>query len=211
MTAPTQRPASDSAAAWTDPVTLEGNAVRLEPLTLEHLDPLTEVALDPELWRWTISKIDSRAGLERYLETAIREREQGRSLPFATIHRSSGRVIGSTRFGNIEPVHRRVEIGWTWIGTPWQRSAINTEAKYLMLQHAFERLGCIRVEFKTHALNRKSQNAMLRIGCTEEGRFRKHMIAEDGAVRDTVWFSIVDDEWPAVKARLEGFMRAHGA
>ena len=190
-------------------VTLQGTHVRLEPLTLDHHAALCEIGLDPELWRWTIANIRTTDDLRRYLETAIQEREQGRSLPFATVHAPSGRVVGCTRFGNIERAHRRLEIGWTWVGTAWQRSAINSEAKYLMLRHAFETLGCMRVEFKTHALNQKSQNAMRRIGCVEEGRFRKHMLSDRGLARDTVWFSIIDDEWPAVKARLEGMMASH--
>src|SRR5206468_3564674 len=138
--------------------------------------------------------------LRLYLESALRDQREGRSLPFATIERAGGRVVGSTRFGNIEPAHRRVEIGWTWIGRDWQRTAINTEAKYLMLRHAFETWGCVRVELKTNALNQKSRRAIQRIGGREEGIFRRHIISERGVWRDTVYFSILDDEWPEVKA-----------
>jgi RimJ/RimL family protein N-acetyltransferase len=187
-------------------VTLEGRVVRLEPLTLDHVGPLCEIGLDPDLWRWTNARIDDAADLRRYIETALREREEGRSLPFATIERASGRAIGCTRYGNIEPAHRRLEIGWTWIARDWQRTAVNTEAKFLMLRHAFETLGCMRVELKTNALNQRSRAAMRRIGCVEEGTLSKHMISERGVPRDTVYFSILDDEWPAVKERLEGLM-----
>lgn len=124
-------------------------------------------------------------------------------LPFATIEKRSGRAIGSTRYANIDAGNRRLEIGWTWIAGNWQRTAVNTEAKYLMLRHAFETLRCIRVEFKTDALNERSRNAILRIGAKEEGTFRKHVITASGRVRDTVYFSIVDSEWNAVKKMLE--------
>jgi RimJ/RimL family protein N-acetyltransferase len=190
------------------PVTLEGLRVRLEPLSLEHhFERLCEVGLDPELWRWTTSVLRTRDDLRGYLETALREQAEGRALPFATIDKAGGRVAGSTRYGNIDRANRRVEIGWTWLGRPFQRSHVNTEAKYLMLRHAFETLGCVRVELKTNVLNRRSRDAMLRIGCVEEGVMRKHLVNEDGSSRDSVYYSVLDDEWPAVKARLEGMMR----
>lgn len=193
------------------PVVLEGSVVRLEPLSLAHHAGLCEVALEPELWRWTLADVKTPEDLRRYIETALREREDGRSLPFATVERASGRPIGSTRFGNIETEHRKVEIGWTWIGRPWQRSAVNTEAKYLMLRHAFEVWGCGRVELKTNALNQRSRAAILRIGAKEEGTLRKHAVSERGVPRDTVFFSILDDEWPGVRARLESVMRSGSA
>lgn len=190
-----------------EPVTLEGRRVRLEPLSIGlHRQGLLEVMLAPELWRWTIAQIETEADLDRYLATALREQSEERSLPFVTVDRVSGRVAGSTRYGNIERAHRRVEIGWTTVGLEYQRSHVNTEAKYLMLRHAFETWGCIRVELKTNALNQKSRNAMLRIGCTEEGTLRRHSINERGVARDTVYFSILDHEWPGVKARLERMM-----
>ena len=126
----------------------------------------------------------------------------GKALPFAIIDRATGRAVGSTRFGNFEPAHRRVEIGWTWPGTPWQRTAFNTEAKYLLLVHAFESLGLNRVEFKTDVLNERSRKAILRLGALEEGVLRRHMIVRDGRVRDSVYYSIIAEEWPAVKANL---------
>ena len=143
----------------------------------------------------------------RYVETALRWQAEGTALPFATVERRVGTVVGSTRFGNIDRPNRRVEIGWTWLGPRWQRTACNTEAKYLMLRHAFETWGCLRVEFKTDALNERSRAALLRIGAREEGTLRKHMITTTGRVRDSVYFSILDDEWPAVKERLEARIR----
>jgi RimJ/RimL family protein N-acetyltransferase len=185
------------------PVTLTGKAVRLEPLTLEHLEPLAEFALDPELWRLGVSRMETRDDLRRYIETALAEQARGVSLPFATMSLETGRPVGSTRFGNIDPANLRVEIGWTWIGRPWQRTAVNTDAKFLMLSHAFETWGCRRVEFKTSLLNLRSRAAILRLGAVEEGVLRSHMINPDGSRRDSVYFSILDTEWPAVKARFE--------
>ncbi|HVK37667.1 MAG TPA: GNAT family protein [Candidatus Kapabacteria bacterium] len=184
------------------PVTLEGSHVRLEPLTVDHIGPLVEVGLDPDLWRWTQAILSTEDDLRAYVETALAEQAIGRSLPFATVERSSGRVIGSTRFGTIEPAHRRVEIGWTWIARPWQRTAINTEAKYLMLRHAFEVLGCIRVELKTDVLNERSRRAIERLGAREEGVLRDHVITSSGRIRGTVYYSILAAEWPDVRARL---------
>ena len=198
---------SGALAIQVEPVTLEGRRVRRVPLSIGlHRQGLLQVMLDPDLWRWTIAQIETEADLDRYLATALHEQSEERSLPFVTIDRVSGRVAGSTRYGNIERVHRRVEIGWTTVGLEFQRSYVNTEAKYLMLRHAFETWGCIRVELKTNALNQKSRNAMLRIGCTEEGTLRRHSINERGVARDTVYFSILDHEWPGVKARLERMM-----
>jgi RimJ/RimL family protein N-acetyltransferase len=141
--------------------------------------------------------------MRRYVTAALGELARGGSIPFATVLVQTGQVIGSTRFGNLALEHRRVEIGWTWIAPPWQRTAANTEAKRLMLTHAFERLRCQRVEFKTNALNTASHQALVRLGAKEEGILRRHMIAEDGSSRDTVYYSIVDNEWPAVRQNLE--------
>jgi RimJ/RimL family protein N-acetyltransferase len=194
-----------------EPVTLTGSVVRLEPLGLEHLDALAEVGLDPVLWRWIPFPVRTREQLQRYIEDALRDREAGRAMPFVTIERATDRPIGSTRYGNIDLTNRRVEIGWTWVAPPWQRSAVNTEAKLLMLQHAFERLGCIRVEFKTDSLNTQSRNALLGIGAVEEGILRNHMVTETDRLRHSVYFSITDDEWPAVKAGLERRLAAGGS
>lgn len=184
-------------------VTLEGRYARLEPLGLHHLDGLCEAGLDPGLWQWTLSVVRDRADMRDHIEAALRARDAGTELPFATLDSASGRVVGSTRFMNIALAHRRLEIGSTWVAPPFQRTAINTDAKYLMLRHAFEALGCLRVELKTDALNERSQTAILRIGARQEGVFRRHMITATGRVRDTVWFSILDEEWPRVKAELE--------
>ena len=183
-------------------VTLTGNHVRLEPLTLDHLDALADVGLDPDLWRLSLRQIETRDDMRAYIEEALTEQSEGRSLPFATVDLASSTVAGSTRFGNIVLAHKRLEIGWTWIAKPWQRTAVNTEAKLLMLRYAFETLGCQRVELKTDSRNVRSQNAMRRIGATEEGTLRKHMITASGHIRDSVYFSILDDEWPTVEARL---------
>ena len=191
------------------PITLEGTHVRLELLSLDHHAALCEVGLDAELWRWTTADVRSPEDLRRYIQRALQEQREGKALPFATVERSSGKPVGSTRFGSIEPEHRRVEIGWTWIGREWQRTAINTEAKYLMLRHAFEVWGAQRVEFKTHAMNYRSRTAIARLGAKEEGTMRKHMISERGVPRDTVYFSIIDTEWPDVRAGLEHKMQEH--
>jgi RimJ/RimL family protein N-acetyltransferase len=189
------------------PVTLEGRFVRLEPLDLErHWDGLVAIAMEAALWRFTTAKIRTQGDLNRYLDNALEEQVRGRALPFATIHRESGRVAGCTRFGNLERAHRRVEIGWTWVGVEFQRTAVNTEAKYLMFKHAFEDWGFRRVELKTSSMNEKSKTAMRRLGLVEEGTLRKHMLNDDGGSRDTTYFSVVDDEWPAMKARLEGML-----
>jgi RimJ/RimL family protein N-acetyltransferase len=184
-------------------VVLEGDYVRLEPLSIEHLTELSEIGLDEELWRWTTTQVRSMSDLEAYIKAALADQKSGIALPFATISKETGRAIGSTRFGNIDRNNRRVEIGWTWVATGWQRTPVNTEAKYLMLSHAFENLGCIRVELKTDSLNQKSRNAILRIGAIEEGTFRNHMIVSTGRFRHSVYFSVIDSEWPSVKQRLE--------
>jgi N-acetyltransferase len=183
--------------------TLAGQYVRLEPLTMDHLDALWEIGQDPNLWTWTPYHIKTREEMHTYIHTALNWQEIGTALPFVTIEQATDRVVGSTRFGNIDIRNRRVEIGWTWIGQPWQRTAINTEAKFLMLQHAFEVWHCIRVELKTDALNERSRAAILRIGAKQEGIFRHHMITDSDRLRDTVYFSIINDEWPAVKDRLQ--------
>ena len=189
--------------SWIDPhTTLEGNVVRLEPLTPAHHAGLCDVGLDDELWRWTLSLVRSPEEMQRYIEQALQERAAGTAFPFATIDRASGRVVGSTRYGNMDATHRKLEIGWTWIGGPWQRTAVNTEAKYLMLRHAFEVMDCLRVEFKTDVLNARSRAALTRIGAIEEGILRSHMITASGRTRDTVYFSILAAEWPRVKTTL---------
>ncbi|MFL5492861.1 MAG: GNAT family N-acetyltransferase [Gemmatimonadales bacterium] len=191
------------------PQTLEGRHVRLEPLTLDHLGGLAMVGLDPELWRLTTTRISGPPDLERYVADALAEQRAGTALPFATVWRKTGEIIGSTRFGNVAPSHRRVEIGWTWLGRQWQRTGANTEAKYLMLCHAFEVWGCRRVEFKTSTLNQRSRAAIRRLGAVEEGVLRCHMINDDGSRRDSVYYSIIADEWPDTRRHLERLLTGH--
>ena len=176
-------------------------------MTLDHVDALAQVGLEPELWQWIPTAVTSADEMRTYVQIALDERSRGVAMPFVTVDQSSDRVIGSTRYANIDRSNRRLEIGWTWLTSAYQRTGANTEAKSLMLTHAFEVLGAIRVEFKTDALNSKSRAALARIGATEEGTFRSHMIAQSGRVRDSVYFSIIDKEWPSVKARLEGMRR----
>ena len=190
------------------PLTLEGKYVRLTPLKLSHLPELYEAASDESLWLWTTNVIENREDALRYIETALGEFERKVSLPFVTIEKSSGRIIGSTRFGNLDAKHRKAEIGWTWINPQWQRTNVNTEAKLLMLTHAFETWKCVRVELKTDVLNEKSRKAILRLGAKEEGVLRRHLITDAGRFRDTVYFSIIDSEWQTVKAGLQEKLRS---
>jgi RimJ/RimL family protein N-acetyltransferase len=184
-------------------VVLQGTHVRLEPLSHDHFDDFVEVALDPEIWRWTTERALSPEELRAWIDRALAMRDTGTAMPFATVALPYGKAIGGTRFATYSPTDRRVEIGWTWIGRDWQRTAVNTEAKYLMLRHAFETLDCIRVELRTDVHNDRSRAAILRIGAKEEGILRKHSTTTSGRVRDTIYYSIVDDEWPSVKAGLE--------
>jgi RimJ/RimL family protein N-acetyltransferase len=192
------------------PVTLTGRFVRLEPLTLAHGDALAAFAYEPSIWTWMPTPALDRGALDAWIEEALAAERAGTALPFATVLRSENRVVGSTRFLNIAARDGRMEIGATWIGMPYQRSVVNTEAKLLMLQHAFETLGATRVELKTHSENVKSRRAIERLGARFEGIHRKHMLHNDGSRRDTAWYSIVDDEWPAVKAHLEGIASRGG-
>jgi N-acetyltransferase len=192
-----------SPAPALEPVTLEGSFVRLEPMITEHHAALTAIGLDPEIWRRAIAPIRTPEEMRSYMDTALQLQREGTALPFVTVERSSGRVVGSTRFANYDRSNRRIEIGWTWLAPAWQRTATNTEAKYLMLTHAFERLGCVRVEFKTDVLNSQSRMAILRIGAKEEGILRKHTLTWTGRYRDSVYYSILDEEWPEVKDRLK--------
>jgi len=184
------------------PVTLEGRLVRLEPMAPRHLDGLAEVASDPALWRWTVARPTDRGGLEAWMATAMANAAAGSELPFVTIDRESGRPIGSSRYMSIVPEHLRLEIGWSWVARDRHRSGVNREAKLLMLTHAFEVLGCHRVEFKTDSLNEPARGALLGIGATFEGIFRNHMVMPGGRLRHSAYYSVIDDEWPAAKAPL---------
>jgi len=187
------------------PLTLEGSVVRLEPIRRGHAELFWEAAKGDleDIFRWIPYPMKTPEDFRNLITKILGEQERGESVAFATVEKNSGCTIGSTRFMNIDRANRRVEIGSTWIAPAWQRTAVNTEAKYLMLRHAFEVWKCIRVELKTDALNQKSRNAILRIGAKEEGTLRRHLVTWSGRVRDSVYFSILDSEWPEVKARLE--------
>src|SRR5258708_31257597 len=159
-----------------DPIILEGRHVRLEPLTTAHCDALREVGLDPELWRWIPYGASTTDEMRAYVKSALDAQAAGTALPFATVEPTGGQVVGSTRYMNIDVPNRRVEIGATWIAKPWRRTAVNTEAKYLMLRHAFETLGCVRVELKTDVLNQRSPNAILRTGATDKDILPHHLL-----------------------------------
>jgi len=186
-----------------EPVTLEGKVVRLEPMKAAHNDALAQIGLDPAIWRYTVVNPKTPSDMRDYVESGLSTLRDGTGLPFVTVEKESGRIVGSTRFGNYDPPNRRIEIGWTWIAKPWQRTAINTEAKFLMLSHAFDKLRCVRVELKTDVLNEASRRAMLRIGAREEGVLRKHTLMWTGRYRDSIYYSVLDDEWPEVRERLE--------
>lgn len=183
-------------------VVLEGKFVRLEPLAIGHVEALAEAGIADGVWRWTVQDITNVDEMREYVETALDERQRGVSLPFVTRERATERIVGSTRFGNIDVNNRNVEIGWTWVNPEWQRTYVNTEAKLLMLTHAFDKWNCIRVQLKTDALNEKSRNAILRIGAKFEGILRRQMITDSGRLRDTAYFSIIDKEWEDVRSNL---------
>ncbi|MEP7100232.1 MAG: GNAT family protein [Burkholderiales bacterium] len=190
------------------PVTLTGPFVRLEPLALDHVPALARVGCDPSIWNWIPTPVPDLDAMRAWVELGLDEQRRGLALPFAIVDTASGDVIGSTRYGNIDGKNRRVEIGWTWLALLHQRTPANTNAKRLLLGHAFDELGAMRVELKTDALNEKSRAAIGRIGATQEGIFRKHLITASGRVRDTVYFSILDTEWPAVRAKLDARLAA---
>jgi RimJ/RimL family protein N-acetyltransferase len=185
------------------PRVLDGLTVRLEPLTLQHIPALAGVAFEPDLWRWTTTRMTNEADLRSYVEEALALQHAGSALPFCILSKTTGEAIGSSRFGNYDAANRRVEIGWTWVAGPWQRTTANPEAKLLMLDYAFTDLECLRVEFKTDALNARSRGALLKLGAKEEGILRSHMLVHDGRRRDSVYFSILIEEWPAVRYAVQ--------
>lgn len=192
-----------------DPVTLRGDLVVLEPLAVDHTEALARVGLDPELWRLQPRPVRSLADMRAYVDLALREHAQGMSLPYAVVHRPSGTVVGSTRYMDIALAHRRLEIGATWYAPRYQRSGVNVEAKLLLLTHAFESLNVQKVVFKTETLNHRSRTAILALGATEEGTFARHLIADDGRLRDMVYFAIFDDMWPGVRQHLRSRLDRH--
>ena len=191
---------------WIEPVTLEGRHIRLEPISPAHAPSLWAVSGDPELYRFKPHVLRCEDDMRGFIARLQRAHAAGEGLGFATIDRASGCPVGSSSYFAADAQHRRLEIGGTWVTPTRQRTPVNTEAKYLMLRHAFEGLGCLRVEFKTDRLNEKSRRALVRIGATEEGVFRSHMVMPDGRIRDSVYYSIVAGEWPAVRARLEALL-----
>ena len=184
--------------------TLEGNHVRLEPLAARHVPELVQAVQDPEVWRYlgAIPHPRTSEDMQRFVAIALAARAQGTELPFAIVERAGGRAVGSTRYMDIRAAHRGLEIGWTWIAPAFQRTAVNTECKLLLLTHAFETLGCIAVEFRTSFFNFASRAAIARLGAKQDGILRSHQILADGTLRDTVVFSIIAPEWPAVKRHL---------
>ena len=190
------------------PVTLTGDLVRLEPIDLKHAPDLFAVGKDASVWRYSAHPPFNRfSDAERWVSDYMRETASGAFVTFAVVYRETGKAVGSTSYMDIVRQHRTLEIGTTWYGTAWQRTGVNTECKYLLLRHAFEDLSARRVSLKTDHRNRRSQQAILRLGAVEEGTLRNHRIARDGADRHTVYFSVIDSEWPAVKKRLQGLMQ----
>lgn len=189
------------------PPILEGRSVSLEPLTHAHRDALIAAANDGELWRLPYTIVPSAETMESYIETTLAKQKQGHDLPFVVIDRSTNRVIGSTRYTNIDSAHRKLEIGYTWLAKSFQRTAANTEMKLLLLAHAFDVLECIRVEFVTDVLNERSRAALVRIGAKEEGILRNHMLMPSGRLRDSACYSIIRQEWPEVRERLAAKIR----
>lgn len=183
-------------------IILEGQHVRLEPLFLSHSDALVEAASDGELWTLPYTIVPSKETIAAYVGRTLEKQKQGRELPFTIFDKGRNEIVGSTRYTDIDEANRKLEIGYTWLAQRAQRTAINTEAKFLLLQHAFEDLKCVRVELVTDILNERSQAAILRLGAKQEGILRNHMILPSGRVRDSVCFSIIDTEWPVVKERL---------
>jgi N-acetyltransferase len=186
------------------PVILTGEFVRLEPLSEDHVLDLLDAGSDSNIWEYMMyGNLSSEPAMRAWVRMLLDLQEQGTDLPFAVILVSNGRAVGATRYLEIRPDHRGLEIGGTWYGTAYQRTAVNTESKYLLLRHAFEQLRCVRVQFKTDLRNLRSQKAIERLGAVKEGVLRQHMITPSGYVRDSVYYSILDREWPIIKKRLE--------
>lgn len=193
-----------------EPIALTGAHVQLLPMQPDQAEALWRAAQDQSIWQWTLSRISSRADADQYIAYALKQQTLGNQLAFVTVSRATREIVGSTRFDMIAPEHRRVEIGWTWLTPRWQRTALNTEAKYLMLRHAFEVWGCVRVQLQTDALNVRSQRAIERLGAVREGVLRSYYILPDGRRRDSVYYSFLDSEWAAVKAHIERLLSAYG-
>lgn len=189
------------------PITLEGNQVLIRPMTLQDKDQLVEAASDGSLWNLWYTSVPTPDKMESYILTALAEQDEKKSLPFIIIRKKDQKIVGTTRYMNIESVIRRLEIGSTWYAKSSQRTGVNTESKYLLLKHAFESLGCLAVELRTHWINHQSRAAIERLGAKLDGVLRNHRIASDGTLRDTVVYSILNSEWPMVKSHLEFKLR----
>ncbi len=187
---------------WIEPFTLTGLKVILEPLSLEHLDGMTEAVKDGELWKLWFTSVPSPEKAGEYINTALDMRENAGAMPFIVRDRESNKIIGCTRYFNVDEVNQRLEIGYTWYSESYQRTTVNTECKYLLLSHVFEKLDAIAVEFRTHWHNHKSRAAIARLGAKQDGVLRNHQRTADGSYRDTVVFSIINLEWPAVRQSL---------
>ena len=188
---------------WLTPIELTGATVKLSPLEESHGPQLLNAAADGKLWELWYTSVPSESTMTAYIRQALSDYEQGTALPFVVINQTSQTIIGSTRFLNAEPAHRRLEIGATWYAGQYQKTGVNTECKYLLLKHAFETLGCIAVEFRTHWHNYPSRSAIQRIGARQDGVLRSHRILANGLIRDTVVYSIIKSEWPSVRQDLE--------
>jgi len=193
---------------WMENIRLAGDKVELIPLDRSHREGLLKAATDGKLWELWFTAVPCDQTIDRYIDQALSEKKEGKAFPFTIIERETDQVIGSTRYLNIEQRHKRLEIGNTWYAKSFQRTGVNTECKYLLLRHAFENLNCIAVEFRTHWHNHRSRNAILRLGAKQDGVLRNHQIDQEGNLRDTVVFSIIQSEWSAVKQSLE-FMMVH--
>jgi RimJ/RimL family protein N-acetyltransferase len=187
----------------TEPVTFEGHFIRLLPVSLSHHERLCAIGLEPTLWQHTTLRVQTPDEMRRYIDKALESQAAGTALPFVVVLQATGQIVGTTRYHSIVREHRRVEIGFSWVGLPWQRSPVNTEAKYLLLSYAFEQARCQRVEFKADSQNEPSCRALLRIGATREGTLRQYMYSAHKGARNIALFSIIDVEWPDIKARLE--------
>ena len=183
-------------------ITLEGEHVRLIPMEAEHREAMLQAASDGRLWELWYTTVPSEESIDEYIRNTLDKRTSGIEYPFVVVHKATGAIIGSTRYYNIEPHNRRLEIGYTWYAKSYQRSAVNTECKYLLLNYAFEQLNCIAVQFMTHERNERSRNAILRLGAKQDGILRNHRILQDGSIRNSVVYSITADEWPEIKTRL---------
>jgi len=193
---------------WRTPITLEGHSVRLEPLTEAHVTALSAVGCDDRIWQFMVyGQIRTEGDMRKWVRILLNGQAAGTDLPFAVIHLASGRVAGATRYMEIHPAHRSLEIGGTWYGLEFQNTIVNTESKYLLLRYAFETLGTIRIQFKADVRNERSSHAIERIGGKREGILRNHYILPNGVIRDSVIYSVIKSEWPGVKEKLEEMLQ----